>query len=273
MNKLEVLISAMHQKDMSIAEKTHCTTDVLIINQTDNEGYMEVVDGGRTIRMVSTAQRGISKSRNMALMHAKGDICLLCDDDEVLEEGYEKTILDAYSRNPQADIIAFNYKDLNPRMVHKDIIKEGRSSKWHTFSTLSLSFRRESVLKSGVWFDCRIGTGSGIISAGEETAWQNTAIRKNLCRWEVPETIATVSQETSTWFEGFDEHFFYDKGANLRINHPYLCYILQFYYLMKMQKASKLSMCSQLKWMMSGMKGILKEISYKEYVSKKKREQ
>ena len=267
---LEVLISAMHQTDMSLAEKTCCKTDVLIINQTEHDGYEELLKDGHKIRMISTNQRGIAKSRNMALMHATGDICLLCDDDEILEDGYENIILSAYERHPQADIIAFNYRDLNPRMAHKDIKAEKRSSLWHTFSTHSLSFRRESVLKRGVWFDNRIGPGSGILSAGEETAWQNLAIKKELVRWEVPIQIASVAQETSTWFEGFNENFFYDKGANLKINHPILCYFLQFYYVIRLRKVSTIPAHSQLKWMMTGIKGIGKGLGYNAYIKEKK---
>jgi len=266
---LEVLISAMHQTDMSLAQTTECTTDVLIINQTDHNGYDEEIIGGHLVRMISTTQRGLSRSRNMALLHAKGDICLLCDDDERLVEGYENIILNAYSRKPQADIIAFNYKDLNPRSGHKDITSEKRSSKWRTFSTHCLTFRRECVLKNGVWFDCRVGAGSGIISAGEESAWQNLAIKKGMYRWEVPELIAYVKQETSTWFKGFNEHYFYDLGANLQISHPFLKYILQFYYLYRLKNRAKLSYPQQLRWMMSGMKGIRHGMGYDDYIKRR----
>ena len=89
--RLEVLISCMHQKDASIIQRTNIQSDVLIVNQC-NENREERFDfknkkGELCIaRMIYTAERGLSRSRNMALRNAKGDICLICDDDEILED-------------------------------------------------------------------------------------------------------------------------------------------------------------------------------------------
>ena len=92
---LEVLISAMYLNDTKIIEKTKCTSDVLIINQTDINDYYEL-NAEHKIRMISTTERGLANSRNRAIENAVGDICLLCDDDEVLAEGYEKIILNSF---------------------------------------------------------------------------------------------------------------------------------------------------------------------------------
>ena len=106
--KLEVLISCMHQKDCSIIQRSKITSDALIINQCNRNEHIHIVgEYGQKIQMISTTERGLSRSRNKALQNAKGDICLFCDDDEQLVSNYEEIILEAFKNNHQADIIVF----------------------------------------------------------------------------------------------------------------------------------------------------------------------
>ena len=71
---LEVLLSCMYQEDMGIAVRARVQSDLLIINQCNKNGIDEVTDGVHHIRMISSTERGLSKSRNMALENACGDI-------------------------------------------------------------------------------------------------------------------------------------------------------------------------------------------------------
>ena len=61
--------------------------------------------------MISTTERGLSNSRNMALKYAVGEICILCDNDEIFEDNYETVICKAFERLPDADIIAFSIEN------------------------------------------------------------------------------------------------------------------------------------------------------------------
>lgn len=267
--KLEVLISSMHQTDLSLAKKSNCQTDVLIINQTDHDGFEQVIENNHTIRMFSVNQRGLSRSRNMAIMHAKGDICLISDDSEVFVNGYEKIILSAFERHLDADIIAFSFNRQNPRGKEKNkFAHEGKTSMFKFFCSQSLAFKRDVIINNSVFFDSRIGAGSGFISAGEEGAWQNLARKKGLKIYQCPETIATVYQEDSTWFTGFHENYFYDIGANLHVKFPKLQYILMFYYLYRLQDDATISKWKQLKYMVAGMRGFDKGRSYFDYCNK-----
>ena len=66
--ELEILLSCMHQEDMSIIEKSRITGDVLIINQTDEEKEVSGKTKHGTARMICTRERGLSRSRNMAFI-------------------------------------------------------------------------------------------------------------------------------------------------------------------------------------------------------------
>ena len=221
---LEVLISCMNQQDMRIAEQTGIQTDVLIINQCPKVEYsddassdkntLEVQNSSRgNIRMLRTNTRGLSKSRNLAIQHASGDVCLLCDDDEQLDSSYEKVILKAYEALPDADIICFRISNQPSRLQQKT----QSLTKWTAMRIASwqITFRRESILKSGIRFDEDMGAGTGN-GGGEEVKFLRDCIKAGLKAYYVPKSIGTVAQSESTWFRGFGRDFFYKRGITNR---------------------------------------------------------
>lgn len=204
---LEILISAMHQKDMNVADRCKIRSNVLIINQCENEYFLE--DSELCRRMISTKERGLSRSRNMAIKNAKADICLVCDDDEVLVDNYESIIINTFEDNPQADLIAFSlynssksFADKPYRIGYKDALK---------VCSCQVAFRREKILQKGVWFDEQMGAGTGN-GGGEENKFLFDCLRKGLKIYYVPIAIATLSQTESTWFDGYTNTFFVQKG-------------------------------------------------------------
>ena len=221
---LEVLISCMNQQDMRIAEQTGIQTDALIVNQdpqaelTDDVSLdcnaLEVQNGLRgNVRMIRTNTRGLSKSRNLAIQHAEGDVCLLCDDDEKLDSDYRDTILDAYRKLPDADIICFRIANQPSRLKQKT----QRLTIWTAMRIASwqITFRRESIINSGIRFDENMGAGTGN-GGGEEVKFLRDCIRAGLKAYYVPNSIGTVAQTESTWFKGFDRDFFYRRGVTNR---------------------------------------------------------
>ena len=213
--KLEVLMSCMHQGDDALVRASGLTGDVLMVNQCDRE---EQADYGRT-RILSTTQRGLTKSRNMAIDNARGDVCLICDDDEVFVPDYEERILKAYGQLPQADVVIF--KMVNRQPSFPDKVMRLKFPKTMKVSSWQISFRREKLLASGVRFDPLLGAGSGN-GAEEELKFLLDCQRAGLAIWYVPVEIASVAQAESTWFQGFDETFFENRGATTR-------YILGFF--------------------------------------------
>ncbi len=207
--KLEVLLSCMYQEDMSIAQRTRIQSDLLIINQCDKNGMDEVTDGVHRIRMISSTERGLSKSRNMALENACGDICLICDDDEVFEEGYKEAIVGAFEQMPEADVITFALRHPRRkfpcRRKRLGYIGALKSCSWQ------IAFRREKVLEKNIRFDVKMGSGTGN-GGGEENKFLIDCLRSGLKLWYVPVLIATVGQSGSQWFQGHTDRFFRSRG-------------------------------------------------------------
>lgn len=210
---LEVLMSCMHQSDDSLVHNSQLTGNVLMINQCDHEDYVEYTTISGTVRVFSTRDRGLTRSRNMAIANAIGDVCLICDDDEVFVSDYENAILTAYRDNPQADIIIF--KMANRPASFPDRTMQLRFPKTMKVSSWQISFRRERLLETGVRFDELLGAGTGN-GAEEELKFLLDSQRAGLTIYYVPVVIASVAQEASTWFAGFNETFFENRGATTR---------------------------------------------------------
>lgn len=271
-----VLISCMHQKDASIIERTGVHTDAVVVNQCDEDNeelFFYINDAGKEckVKIVNSTERGLSRSRNLAIQKAWGDYCIFADDDEILADDYERIIQTAFDRNVKADIVAFNYKDQNSRLKdnYKKPISEEREAKMnHNYSSVAIAFRLSRIIENEVWFDPRIGAGSGIISAGEESVWQALARKKGLRIFQCPDYIATVSQANSTWFRGYDERYFYDLGANLTARYGFIKYIFQFYYPYRLRQVSNLSIWQQLYYINAGMRGFKKSLGFSQYFHK-----
>lgn len=211
--KLEILLSCVGQTDNSVISDAKIYADAVVINQCDKEAYDEYQTERGTARVFSMCERGLTRSRNAAIERSTGDVCLLCDDDEVFVDDYEKKIMGAYEMLPEADVIILKMCNRTPSFPDK--IMRLRFPKTLKVSSWQISFRRESILRSGVRFDELLGAGSGN-GAEEELDFLIRCERAGLKIWYVPVEIASVAQKKSTWFCGFNEKFFYDRGATTR---------------------------------------------------------
>ena len=222
---LEVLISCMNQENMQIIKDTGIYTDAIVINQCFENHFkgigdrhdLQVVPSGNNgehrFLMLTTDTKGLSVSRNLAILHAEGDVCLLCDDDEKLDSDYRDTILDAYQELPDADIICFRIANQPSRLKQET----QRLTKWTAMRIASwqITFRRESILKSGIRFDEDMGAGTGN-GGGEEVKFLRDCIKAGMKAYYVPKSIGIVAQTESTWFRGFNRDFFYKRGITNR---------------------------------------------------------
>ena len=264
---IEILISAMGLRDVNIVDTANIHSNCLIINQCDKDDEYEVEKPYGIVRMISSKERGLSKSRNMALQYAKADICVLCDDDVVYFDGYEVTIEKAFSELPDADVIVFNINSKTPvsRPQETYFNKVKRIPWYKMYSSVHIAFRRERILKAGLAFDERFGAGSGMYSMAEDSIFFRNIHKKNLKAYVYPAVIADLYSEKSTWFHGYDERYFYDIGAFLATSFPFMKTIFSFYYAIHLREKTSLSLMNSLKWIWRGCEGIHLGISYEEY--------
>lgn len=211
--QLEVLVSCMNQTDYSIVQKSRLTGDVLIINQCLKDCKEQIHIGNQRIRMISTKQHGLSNSRNLAVHLSDRDICLLCDDDEIFVSDYERIIIDSFERLGDADIIAFNVENKVTRLKNQTQ-KIGRLQSLK-LSSVQLAFRRSSIRLHNIQFDPLLGAGSGN-GCGEENKFLLDCLKAGLHVYYVPQTIARLLHNDSTWFKAYDDNFFWQRGGSTR---------------------------------------------------------
>lgn len=216
--KIEILLSCMHQKDASIIQRTHVQSDILIINQCDIDmeskfSFIDARGNQCESRMIYTSERGLSRSRNMAIREAKGDICLICDDDELLIDGYVDVIAKAFVKYPETDVITFalNY----PPKIFPTVEKKVGYIRAMKTNSLQIAFRRRSIVENHISFDVTMGSGSGN-GCGEEVRFLFDCLKKGLNIRYVPQVIASVKQEGSKWFDGYTNVYFLNKGYSNR---------------------------------------------------------
>lgn len=213
--KLEVLLSCIGQKDDTLVRRTGLTGDVVMVSQGASDcGCWEFANSHGTTRLYAVPGKGLTVSRNIAIKLSKADVCLLCDDDERFLPDYESRILNAYAENPSADVMIFKMTNHpspfgnHPRWLRGfDLM---RVASWQ------ISFKRKSLSDAGVRFDELLGAGTGN-GAEEELKFLTDCHRAGLRILYVPVEIASVGDHaSSTWFHGFDETFFENRGATTR---------------------------------------------------------
>lgn len=257
--KLDILLSCMYQNDDTIIRNSRITGDAVVINQCDREEYAEYDTEFGKARFFCTTERGLTKSRNMAVRQSDADICLLCDDDELFVDDYEKKILQAYVDLPQADLIAFKVTDVrSPRTGLPDQVTRLHFPKTMKISSWQISFRRERLLSSQIRFDELLGAGTGN-GAEEEMKFLCDCEKAGLVVFYVPIEIASITQDSSTWFAGYTEDYFENRGATTRyILGRGIASLYAVYYVVRKRKLYQTDI-SPWKALKATMRGIRKD--------------
>ena len=211
--KLQVLVAAVNQDVDQLADRMGLTSEALIVNQCDHYGYREYQHKGKKIRCFSMAERGVGLNRNTALERADGDICLFSDEDIVLDPGYEEAVLKAFADHPKADIITFNFRvDASRATYHNAAWKRIRWYNYGRYPTYAVAAKREALHRVNVGFSLLFGGGARY-SNGEDSLFLHDCLKKGLRLIASPVCIGQEVYRESTWFRGYNDKFFVDRGV------------------------------------------------------------
>ncbi len=212
--RLEVLVSTMHQKDYSLLDRMNINSDVVVVNQCDEEKVVKFQRNGFEVLWISTTERGVGRSRNRAILASSADIILFADDDVCYFDGYAKTVVDAFQSHKKADLFVFNLESLNKNRPEK-ITGRGYKLRWRNclkFGAFRIAVRRETLLRKNVFFSLLFGGGAKY-QAGEDNLFITQCLQKGMLGYSSEKHIGTVKQEESTWFCGYGEKYYLDRGA------------------------------------------------------------
>jgi len=259
--KLEVLVSTMYQKDYDLVKKINIKSDAVVINQCNENNQREFCYNSKNkIKWINTTERGLSKSRNMAIRNSDADICILADDDIVYTDDYTEKVKTQFEQYPDADIITFQVEGIEKKF--KDYYKTVKTLNYLTsmkVSSVEIAFRRSSIVKNNINFNENFGAGAKY-QMGEENIFLTQCLRMGLKVIYVPIKIADLHIGKSSWFKGYTKDYFISKGAQFTAMSGLLSilYIIQFA-LRKCKIFRKdMNLVRSLKYMFIGRKEYLK---------------
>lgn len=239
--EMQVLMVTMDLKNVEeLLEKSNIQTSFVIGNQCEKDERRVIGWRDQKGILVSREERGVGNNRNETLKYSNCDICILADDDMRFHDGYEKIVKKAFEEHSDADIIIFNIDEKN---------KSGRriNSKskiihiWNymNYGAARIAFRKKSIAYYGITFNTLFGGGTPH-SAGEDSLFLHDCLRYGLRIVAVPYSIAELSDNReSTWFSGYTDKYFFDKGVFIAIAHPKLVTMLALLFSIKDYKVSK----------------------------------
>lgn len=254
--KIEVLIATMDQTDYSLLDKMNIQSNAFIANQCNKNEVEEFSYKGYRIKCFSFVEKGVGLNRNNALMRSEGDISVIADDDLVYVDNYDEIIREQFVQNPEADVIIFNLIE-KPRKRY--IIKKKHRvnySNYMRFGTARIAFKTESITKNGISFNIHFGGGTRY-SAGEDTLFLTDCLKKGLNIIAVPVFIAYLSDEReSTWFRGYTDKYFKDKGVLFYYISKRWAYLLCLQFCMRHRAKfeNEKSFSDALKFMLEGIR-------------------
>lgn len=254
--ELEVMLSVLNLQKEKL-DQMNIITKCTVINQCGKECFEKY----KNFNIYSYNELGNSNSRNRGLEHITEDIILLCDDDIVYSKDYEKNILQEFENNPKADVIIFNM--INPNRNKRVNKKRKRLHIYNSlnYASYNIAFKRKSIIDKKICFNTNFGPNAKF-NHGEDTIFIVDMLKNKLKLYSSPVFLGTAYNKSSTWFEGYNEKYFFYKGALFTAINKNIRYILCLQYLLRHRYVLKeIDFFKAYRIMLDGSKEYLKYIT------------
>lgn len=257
MKKLQVLVATMGREDLSLAEQMNIRCGAVIANQAGRFRVEETETQFGTWKMISTDTRGVGLNRNIALAAADSEIILFADDDVVYRDDMPEQVCAAFRENPRADLIIFGVDILkNGQIIERRHLKNKRLHLWNVmrYGTYTIAARREAVVGNNITFHRYFGGGC-VYGSGEDSLFLKNCLDKGLKIYSGSYVLGTCCKDVSSWFTGYHEKYFYDKGALMRHLFPRTCHVMTLYFAVRFKRKTDLSVFRRIGLMYQGVRG------------------
>src|SRR5699024_4944362 len=171
--RIDVLIATMERDaddflDVMFPEALPKNVHVWVVNQSETR---QLASTRPRVKVLNTTEKGLSKSRNMALSATTADVCVFADDDVVFLADFAEKISRAYRQLPHCDFIRFRY-ECAPGIVAKSYPLHPKTElSWPdvlSCSSLEMTLRPKAVRAQQLTFDERFGLGSTYVMGEEQ---------------------------------------------------------------------------------------------------------
>lgn len=239
---LQLLVAAMNKSALELAEEMQIGSDAIIISQGYAYSYEETEYKSNKLRYFAMAERGVGLSRNNALLRAEADIVLFADEDIVYREGYAEAVLQEFENHPEADMLLFQVNAVPGRETyHTESYGRVRWYNCGRYPTYSFAVKRAKIHKHNITFSLLFGGGAKY-SNGEDSLFIRDCLKSGLKVYKTPVTIGDEKERPSTWFHGYNEKFFFDRGVLYVHLYGHLCRVMALRFLF----AHKEELCKEI---------------------------
>jgi glycosyltransferase involved in cell wall biosynthesis len=245
--------------NFNLLNEMHLDCSSIVVNQCSFDDITHFEYLNNRVTWINSSDRGLSKSRNVAISNSDSEFCLLADDDLVYVESFYDKIIKQFDYFDDASILVFIVDG-----IEREFKKYGKTSKRLNYlsilkvSSVQIAFRRSAIIDNHIKFNDKFGSGS-IFSMGEENIFLSDCLKNGLKAYFVPVKIADLHMLESSWFKGFNRKYCFDQGASLTAFSKKFSLILILSFALRKRKLFKLnySLLTVLKYMLLGRKKYL----------------
>ncbi len=210
-NDLEILIATKDRDNLDFLSfmflfKHFSNFNILIINQSQKK---IITSSFETVRIINVDEKGLSRSRNLAIKNATKKICLIADDDVVYLETFTRDIINAFNNNQNASIITFNHQRLGENETYNSSKTKYLHSKMsiEKVCSIEIAFKLSVIKDNNLFFDENFGLGS-YFEIAEEFLFLLEAIKSKLYAMFCPFVIVSHPLISSGNNQGSDKIVF-----------------------------------------------------------------
>jgi glycosyltransferase involved in cell wall biosynthesis len=170
-NDLEILIATKNRNNLDFLAlmfpfAPFSNFNILIINQSNSS---KLISDFENVRVINVNEKGLSKSRNLALKNASKKICLIADDDVIYFPNFQNQIIAAFNQSRDASIITFNHQRIGKEKPHnksKTIYSHSKKT-FENVCSIEIAFQIKDIKENNLTFDENFGLGSNFETAEE----------------------------------------------------------------------------------------------------------
>ncbi|MRI84621.1 glycosyltransferase [Aerococcaceae bacterium WS4759] len=237
---IQIIVSTINNSIENLDKSLLEFENLIVVNQKPNKEDNSVIRKSiNNIEWVDIDQKGLSKSRNFGLLQANSELIYLTDDDVILGKDFKEIVISSFLKNNEADILAFQVNGINKKYKNypekKLRIGYLKSLK---LSSVQLVIKTEFIKKNNLLYDELFGAGS-LYKMGEENIFLFDSLKKKANIKYIPLEIAQVYIGDSSWFSGYDEKYFFDRGAIFFRMFGSVAYLYSFIFCFRKKKLYK----------------------------------
>ena len=212
-----IAVSTMYRMDLTFLESIvpkHLLykIPILVINQTDDARLLQT--GHKNITVINTTERGLAKSRNMAINNITTTYAVLTDDDVIFRANLMDMLQKGFALFPKAGVIKFRAAkvgDAHFGNYRENAIKNLSILGIMNVSSIELAVNVEKLKQSNAFFDEYFGLGAAF-GNGLEQAFLDNVRKKKLQIAYYPEIIVNHPDDCSGRNAKTERHY-YINGA------------------------------------------------------------